>query len=46
MICKDTIEEKIMAFKKSKQAVADALISVDEDMMKQLKQKDMMALLN
>ena len=44
MICKDTIEEKIMNYKARKQSVADAIIKTDENMMKQLTKDDMMEL--
>ena len=44
MICKDTLEEKIMDYKARKQSVADALIKTDESIMKQITQEEMMAL--
>ncbi|MFK7899318.1 MAG: DEAD/DEAH box helicase [Cyclobacteriaceae bacterium] len=40
MICKDTIEEKIMQYKSKKEKVADSIISVDESIMKSLSQQD------
>ena len=45
MICKDTIEEKIMNYKAKKQSVADAIIKTDESIMKQLTQDDLMEFL-
>ncbi len=36
MICKDTVEEKILRHKSKKQEVADSLIAVDENVMKTL----------
>lgn len=44
MICKDTIEEKIMNYKERKQSVADSIIKTDENIIKQLTQEDMMDL--
>lgn len=45
MICKDTLEEKIMNYKSRKQAVADAIIQTDENVMKQISKEDIMELL-
>lgn len=45
MICKDTLEEKIMNYKSRKQAVADAIIQTDENVMKQISKEDIMDLL-
>jgi len=44
MICKDTIEEKIMNYKSRKQAVADAIIQTDENIMKKISKDDIMDL--
>lgn len=44
MICKETIEEKIMNYKNKKQIVADSIIQVDEHMMKQISKDDIMEL--
>jgi SNF2 family DNA or RNA helicase len=44
MICKDTLEEKIMNYKGKKQAVADAIIQTDESIMKQISKDDIMDL--
>ena len=46
MICKDTLEEKIMNYKSRKQAVADAIIQTDENIMKQISKEDIMDLLD
>ena len=40
MICRDTVEEKIMKYKSKKEQVADSIISVDESIMKSLSQDD------
>ena len=40
MICKDTVEEKIMKYKSKKEQVAESIISVDESIMKSLSQDD------
>jgi SNF2 family DNA or RNA helicase len=45
MICKDTLEEKIMNYKSRKQAVADAIIQTDENILKQISKEDIMDLL-
>lgn len=44
MICKDTIEDKIQDYKSKKQKIADSLITVDENMMASLNEKDIMKL--
>lgn len=44
MICKDTIEEKIIAYQRDKKAVADGIIQTDESFMKQLTQDDVSAI--
>ncbi|MGB3468451.1 MAG: DEAD/DEAH box helicase [Cyclobacteriaceae bacterium] len=44
MICKDTLEEKIMDYKTKKQSVADAIVTTDENVMKQLNKDDMLRL--
>lgn len=44
MICKDSLEEKIMEYKAKKESVADALVTTDESIMKQLNKEDMMSL--
>ena len=44
MICKETIEEKIMNYKNKKQVVADSIIQADENMMKQISKNDIMEL--
>jgi len=44
MICKDTIEEKIMKYKNKKQVVADSIIQTDEHVMKQISKDDIMEL--
>lgn len=46
MICKDTLEEKIMSYKTQKQSVADAIIKTDEHVMKQISKEDIMDLLS
>lgn len=40
MICKDTIEEKIIGYQKKKQAVASEIIKAEENFMKQLTFED------
>lgn len=45
MICKDTLEEKIMNLKSRKQHLADSLIQTDENLMKQITREDIMELL-
>lgn len=44
MICKDTVEEKILKYKSQKQQVADAIITTDDSVMKSLSQDDIMDL--
>jgi superfamily II DNA or RNA helicase len=44
MICKNTIEEKIMDLKSRKTAIAGDIISTDENTLKQLDKEDIMAL--
>lgn len=44
MICKNTIEEKIMDLKSKKTAIAGDIISTDENTLKQLDKEDIMAL--
>jgi SNF2 family DNA or RNA helicase len=44
MICKDTIEEKIMNYKQKKKAVAADIIQAEESFMKQLTTKDIKGL--
>lgn len=44
MICKDTIEEKIMDLKSRKTAIAGDIISTDENTLKQLDKDDILAL--
>lgn len=44
MICKDSLEEKIMDYKAKKKSVADAIVTTDESVMKQLNKEDMMSL--
>lgn len=44
MICKDTIEEKIMELKSKKNAIAGDIINTDENTLKQLDKNDIMAL--
>ncbi|WP_436714882.1 DEAD/DEAH box helicase [Roseiconus lacunae] len=45
MICKDTIEEKIIELKRSKQQLADAIIGEDKSLISQLTADDLHALL-
>ena len=44
MICKDTIEEKIIQYQQEKRAVAEDIIQTDENFMKQLTQEDVKAI--
>ncbi|MEX0967634.1 MAG: hypothetical protein WD077_10375 [Bacteroidia bacterium] len=44
MICKDTVEEKILQLLEKKRAVASEIISTDENVLKQLGKKDIMGL--
>ncbi len=44
MICKDTLEEKIMEYKERKQSVADSIIKTDENVMKQISKDEIMDL--
>ncbi|MEX0967637.1 MAG: DEAD/DEAH box helicase [Bacteroidia bacterium] len=44
MICKDTVEEKILQLQEKKRAVASEIISTDENVLKQLGKKDIMGL--
>ena len=46
MICKDTIEEKIMKYQAKKTKIASELISTDESFVKQLKRTDIEDLFN
>lgn len=46
MICKDTLEEKILGYKQKKQDIADAIIKTDENIMKQISREDIMDLLS
>ncbi len=46
MICKDTIEEKIMEYQSKKTAVSDSIISTDETIGKQISKDDILALLS
>lgn len=44
MICKDTIEEKIMEYQGDKKAVSDSIIQTDENFMKKLSKDDVMSI--
>ncbi len=44
MICKDSIEEKILKLQQKKRKLADDIIRTDENIMKSLKKDDLMAL--
>ena len=44
LICKDTIEEKILALQLKKKAVSDDIINVDNAILKQLKKEDIINL--
>jgi len=44
MICKDTIEEKIMNYQAKKQEIASEIIRTDESFIKQLKKEDIYSL--
>ena len=44
MICKDTIEEKIMNYQAKKRQIAAEIIRTDESFIKQLKQEDIVEL--
>ena len=41
MICKDTVEEKIMDLKSKKLSISDAIITTDENMLKKLTPEDL-----
>lgn len=40
MVCKDTIEEKIIALQQKKKAVSASIISVEEGFVKNLSEED------
>jgi len=44
MICKDTVEEKILLLQKKKKKVASQLIQVDENSFKNMSKQDLLAL--
>ncbi|MDA3879137.1 MAG: SNF2-related protein [Prolixibacteraceae bacterium] len=44
MICKDTIEEKIVDYQGDKKAVSDSIIQTDENIMKKLTKEDVMSI--
>ncbi|MFA9388328.1 MAG: SNF2-related protein [Prolixibacteraceae bacterium] len=44
MICKDTIEEKIIQYQQEKKAVAEGIIQTDENFMKQLTKEDVLSI--
>lgn len=44
MICKDSVEEKIMKLQEHKKAVASDIITTDENVLKQLGKEDIMEL--
>lgn len=44
MICKDTLEEKIMGYKSKKMDLADSLIKTEESMMKKIGKDDILSL--
>ena len=46
MICKDTLEEKIMQYKARKQSLANALIKTDQHVMKRISKEEIMDLLS
>jgi len=44
LICKDTIEEKILQLQEKKKKIADDIIQTDENVVKKLKKEELMAL--
>nr|MDA3817785.1 DEAD/DEAH box helicase [Prolixibacteraceae bacterium] len=44
MICKDTIEEKIVDYQGDKKAVSDSIIKTDDNFMKKLTKENVMSI--